>query len=127
MNLFKQAVAPIVAVGNVIDSLYTSDEERLTRKEALLKLKQAPEQAQTQINMLEAKSRNIFIAGWRPFIGWLCGINLLYLVCAREWLFYLTGRPFTPAIGADMTIELITALLGLGALRTVEKMSGRTK
>lgn len=131
-NLFEKTTKPIVAIGNVLDSLFTSDEERLSKKEALLRLQSQSQFAQTEINKIEAQHRSIFVAGWRPFIGWICGFNLIYLVCVRDiftWVIavFKLDIPTPPALGMDMTMELVIALLGLGGLRTVEKLTGRSK
>lgn len=126
------AAQPIDAVGNVIDKLFTSDEERLSKEEALTRLAQAPALAQIELNKVEAQHRSIFVAGWRPFIGWICGVNLLYLVLLRDLLAWAIANwapavTAPPAIGLDISVELVTALLGLGALRTVEKFAGRAR
>lgn len=123
---------PVEAVGNVIDQLFTSDDERLDRAEAMARLAQQPQLAQIEINKLEAQHRNVWVSGWRPFIGWVCGANLAYLVMVRDWLvliFAVTWPEIAPppAVGVDLTMELVIALLGLGAMRSVEKLGGRAK
>lgn len=130
--LGSQLVQPVEAVGNVLDKLFTSDEERLDKTIMLTRLNQQPSVAQIELNKIEAQHRSIFVAGWRPFIGWVCGFNLMYLTFLRDlvaWGFGAFAPHMTPppAIGADMTTELVIALLGLGALRTVEKNTGRTR
>jgi hypothetical protein len=62
----------------------------------------------------------------------VCGWNLLYLVWLRDiaaWALanWSPATPPPPAIGLDLTVELVVALLGLGALRTLEKLGGRTR
>lgn len=117
--------APIDAIGNVIDKLFTSDEERLSKKILKQRLLQQPSMAQIELNKVEAQHRSLFVAGWRPFIGWVCGIGLLY-----DFVF----RPIAAGFGfvcAPLDIStlhsLVYAMLGLGAVRTVEKLCGRTK
>ena len=132
ISLIKAISNPISAIGNIVDEVYTSEEEKLSKAEVMLKLNQKPHLAQSEINKIEAQHRSIFVAGWRPFIGWICGVNLLYLVCLRDWIswavtiFGLDIEP-PPPIGIDITIELVIALLGLGSLRTFEKLQGRSK
>jgi len=123
---------PITAIGNVLDNLFTSKEEKLTKEEALERLQQAPKMAQTEINKIEAQHRSLFVAGWRPFIGWVCGFNLLYLVFLRDFMsslliFFDIDFVMPQAIGVDLSSELVFALLGLGGLRTFEKITGKTK
>ena len=123
---------PITAIGNVLDNLFTSQEEKLTKQEAIERLRQQPQMAQTEINKIEAQHRSLFVAGWRPFIGWVCGFNLLYLVFLRDFissllLFFDIDFVMPQAIGVDLSSELVFALLGLGGLRTFEKITGKTK
>jgi len=123
---------PITAIGNVLDNLFTSQEEKLTKQEAIEKLRQQPQMAQNEINKIEAQHRSLFVAGWRPFIGWVCGFNLLYLVFLRDFissllLFFKIDFVMPQAIGVDLSSELVFALLGLGGLRTFEKITGKAK
>lgn len=123
---------PITAIGNVLDNLFTSTEEKLTKEEAIKRLTQKPQMAQTEINKIEAQHRSLFVAGWRPFIGWVCGFNLLYLVFLRDFIsslliFFKIDFVMPQAIGVDLSSELVFALLGLGGLRTFEKLTGKTK
>lgn len=132
IGMLKAVVSPITAVGNILDNLFTSDEEKLTHSEIMARVHQAPHIAQTEINKVEAQHRSIFVAGWRPFIGWVCGINLAYLVCLREWGTFITlalgfNIDLPTPVGAELTGEIVVALLGLGGLRTVEKITGRAK
>ena len=119
--------------GNVLDKLFTSDGEKLDKEAILTRLAQQPNLAQIEVNKIEAQHRTIFVAGWRPFIGWVCGVALAYVFILRDLLawgltMYQVGdvvAPPTLAIEDLMTVLL--ALLGLGGLRTVEKLNGRVK
>ena len=85
--LTKQADAltdPIEAVGNVLDALFTSDKERLDKKAVLARIAQQPSLVQSEINKIEAAHKSVFVAGWRPFIGWVCGLALFYNFIARD-------------------------------------------
>lgn len=121
------------AVGDALDSLFTSDEEKLTRAEAMERIRQEPAKWQALINLQEASHRSIFVAGWRPFIGWTCGFVLAYTYIFRDlvqWLLTIFA-PDMPPLPAIVTLENVTeiifALLGLGALRSVEKVKGIAK
>lgn len=127
----------VSAVGNVLDALFTSDEERLDKKAVLLRLAQKPQLAQSEVNKIEAAHRSIFVAGWRPFIGWTCGFALLYNFVFRDiaaWV--ITNLPvkegaealaMPPALQMEELTAILFGLLGLGAYRTVEKLAGRAK
>lgn len=122
----EAAAAPITAVGNVLDALFTSDGEKLTLENAKLRLAQQPNLAQVELNKVEAGHRSIFVAGWRPAIGWVCAIGLFMTFIVNPILQWSTGNP-GPALPNDIILELVLALLGLGALRTFEKMKGTAK
>lgn len=128
----NKATEPITAVGNILDELFTSDEEKLDKKIALQRLSQRIPLVQAEINKVEASHRSLFVSGWRPFIGWTCGINLAYLVVVRDQMIWASGIWFPnmvipPPVGLDMTIELVVALLGLSTLRSFEKHVGKAK
>ncbi|WP_257293648.1 holin family protein [Endozoicomonas sp. YOMI1] len=122
----KTAAEPIKAVGNVIDGLFTSDEERLDKQAVLERIRQQPALVQAEINKVEAGHRSVFVAGWRPFIGWVCGVGLAFIFVINPILQWWTGKP-GPVMAMDSLMELVLALLGLGALRTVEKRMGTSK
>lgn len=119
-------VSPIEAVGKVLDKLFTSDDERLGKKILMEKLAQKPSLAQIELNKVEASHRSIFVAGWRPFIGWTCGAGLGFVVIINPLIAYISSKP-APQIPEKLIFDLIIALLGLGMYRTFEKIQGRTK
>lgn len=84
--------------------------------------------AQIRVNEEEAKSENLFKSGWRPAIGWTCTFGLVYnfvLYPFLLWLVAVTGASITPPpLVSDILMELVFALLGLGTLRTFEKVKG---
>lgn len=125
------AIDAVTAVGNVVDQLFTSDEERAQAAILMEKLRQKPLLLQAEINRVEASHRSLFVAGWRPFIGWVCGAGFLWAFILHplfEWVIALRGLDIvTPSIVTDNMMELVLALLGLGTLRSVEKMTGRSK
>ena len=121
-----QAVDAITAIGGVIDEVTTSDEEKAQAEIVMQRLRQEPGKLQAAINKIEASHRSIFVAGWRPFIGWVCGTGLLFVFLVNPLLMWFTGSP-GPVLPLDAMTELVLAMLGLGGLRTVEKIKGRTK
>lgn len=120
------AIEPINAIGNVLDKLFTSDEEKLKAQSVLEKLKQHPAELQVALNKIEAGHRSLFVAGWRPFIGWICGLGLANVYIINPWLQWLYGIE-GPQLPLNVMVELIIAMLGLGTLRTAEKFGGRAK
>ena len=83
---------------------------------------------QTKINEAEATHRSIFVAGWRPFIGWICGIALAYNFILRDLLVFAMGSEFVPpALQMEHLMTVLMGMLGLGAFRTYEKVKNVSK
>lgn len=82
---------------------------------------------QSEINKMEAQHRSIFVAGWRPFIGWICGSALLYNFIIRDLIAWVSPDVMPPAIQMDQLITILLGMLGLGGLRTFEKIKDKTK
>jgi hypothetical protein len=122
----EAAVAPITAVGSVLDNLFTSEDEKLTHEEVRMRLALQPDMAQIELNKIEAGHRSIFVAGWRPFIGWVCGIGLANTFLVNPWLQWVSGKA-GPELPHEVMMELVFALLGLGTLRTIDKIRGKSK
>lgn len=81
--------------------------------------------AQTDINEVEAANANIFVSGWRPAIGWVCAFALAaqYIgLPALAWASTAFGIPPPPNLDLSDLLVLLTGMLGLGALRTTEKI-----
>ncbi|MGI0119883.1 3TM-type holin [Zooshikella sp. RANM57] len=117
---------PIDAIGNVLDKVTTSDAERMQAEILLERLRQQPQVLQVELNKLESQHRSLFVAGWRPFIGWVCGLGLTFTFLINPIVQWVSGKP-GPQLPFDIMTELVLALLGLGALRTAEKFGGRAK
>lgn len=85
--------------------------------------------AQIEVNREEAKSLNVFVAGWRPFVGWVCGAGLAYVAIVEPLSRFVAQVGFGyegefPAIDTSLTMQVLIGMLGLGALRSVEKVKG---
>lgn len=88
--------------------------------------------AQVDVNKAEAQHRSVFVAGWRPFIGWTCGVALAYhFVVAPLIVFAVTmsghTMPQLPEFDMGSLMTVLMGMLGLGGLRTIEKAKGLTK
>ena len=82
---------------------------------------------QTAINEMEAKHRTIFVAGWRPFIGWVCGIALAYNFIIRDMLvWYMGAATAPPALQMEHLMTVLIGMLGLGGMRTFEKLNNKS-
>jgi hypothetical protein len=87
--------------------------------------------AQLDINKVEAASRSTFVAGWRPFIGWSCGVSLAWNYIAQPILVFTlaqTGHLVDlPALDMSQMMPVLMGMLGLGGLRTFEKYKSVSK
>lgn len=137
MNLVDVILGP---VAGLIEKYIPSSADKAAAQMELLKLQQSSEfqaldaqvklaQAQTDVNKVEGASTNIFIAGWRPFIGWVCGTGLAvqFLVGPLfTWIAALASHPVAfPQLDMGTLLTLLAGMLGLGGLRTVEKLQGK--
>jgi hypothetical protein len=137
------ALDPVTAMldigGKVIDRLFPDPSQAATAKLELIRLQQTGELAQLSasldiakgqlaINQAEASNTSIFVAGPRPFIMWVCGFAFAYkFILAPAAAFALTaaGHPITlPVLDFTEMSTVLMGLLGLGGLRTVEKIKG---
>lgn len=97
-------------------------------QEELLQL-QSVTSAQSDVDKVEAASTSVFIAGWRPYVGWVCGTGLAISCIVAPlftWLAALAGHPVTfPALNDPLLQSTLAGMLGLGHItRTVEKIQG---
>jgi len=132
MGIFgSQISSPIEAVGNVLDKLFTSDGEKLDKQIVMERLMLRSSEIQAEINKVEAQHRSLFVAGRRPFIGWVCGFALAWHFIGFDLLVWLSvnfGIDSPPQLaGTNDLISIVIALLGLGGLRSFEKAIGRSK
>ena len=113
--------------GKLIDKLIPDPAARDAAKLELLKLQQSGELAamlaQTEINKVEAANPSVFVSGWRPAIGWVCALAMGYQYRLRPFL--VAFYPVLAFPGLDDNLwQLLAGMLGLGGLRTFEKMNG---
>jgi hypothetical protein len=101
---------------------------KLEMEARLLEAATAQASQQTEINKIEAGHQSIFVSGWRPYIGWVCGMAIAwaFLVAPMlSWLLPVVGVvAVVPPLQTEFLLELVFAMLGLGGLRTFEKLKG---
>ena len=118
-------------VASVIDSLHTSEEEKLDKKILMQSIQQKLAEKQLDVNVKEAGHRSIFVSGWRPFIGWCGGFALAFefiLSPGIEWYAKFAGLNLTaPEIQTGPLLAIVTSMLGVAGLRSFEKSKGLTK
>jgi hypothetical protein len=86
---------------------------------------------QMEINAVEAANSNVFVSGWRPFIGWTCGLgmfgNFITIPFSNFVLALLELDIVIPLVPLETMMPVLMGMLGLGAMRTYEKKSGVSK
>lgn len=87
--------------------------------------------SQIEVNRQEAAHRNIFVAGWRPFIGWSCGLALFYTYLAQPVVTFILVQQGQyidlPPVDLGAMMPVLLGMLGLGGLRSWEKYKRITK
>ena len=123
--------------GKILDKIFPDPAQKAAAQLELYKAQQAGEfkemdqafalmQGQQDINKVEAASASLFVAGWRPAIGWVCASALGYQYIARPILTIVFGycKIDVPVVGLDNNLwELMFGMLGMGGLRTYERIN----
>jgi hypothetical protein len=126
-------VSALLDIGNtIITRIFPDPAQRDAAQLALLKMQQDGDLAaitgQMEINKVEAGSSSVFVAGWRPFAGWVCGIGLAYVSIlepiARLVATFVGYEGSFPAIDTTLTMQVLLGMLGMGGLRTLDKIKG---
>ena len=118
----------IAAIAKPIDDLVgDTDLKRKLKAEIQSQLYEL-NRAQIAVNRQEAAHKSLFVAGWRPFIGWVCGVAIAWAFLGQhvaEWAaaIWAPGTPI-PEVESDRLMELVLAMLGMAGLRTYEKRAG---
>ncbi len=121
------ALLPIV--GDVLDRFFPNKEEKeKATREIEAKLTEhlaSIDLAQLEVNKAEASHKSMFIAGWRPFVGWTCGLALFYTYLIQPIAIFIMGQTGTlvhlPEIDLGTMMPVLLGMLGLGGLRSWEK------
>lgn len=125
----------IESVGKVAGDLITTDKERMQLELEGRKLDQAIDLAQIEVNKAEAAHSSVFVAGWRPAIGWIGAAAMAYqflLYPLMLWVWtYLQGMGWIPkeltpppVLDADQLWVILSGILGIAGMRSFEKTKG---
>jgi len=126
--MIDQLIKPI---GDILDK-FIADKDLKTKLAHELEIEiLSLNKAQIEVNKVEAAHRSIFVAGWRPFCGWICAIALGYHFVIQPIIifgFSFTGNEYTlPEFDMGALLYVLGGMLGLGGLRSYEKSKGLTK
>lgn len=120
------ATGLVTGVAGAIDRFVETGEEKKAASLLVAKMRQNPSRWQAEINKIEAGHRSLFVAGWRPAIGWICAMALGWGWIIAPTLQFFYPNQSMPGIELGEAISLVMAMLGMGALRTYEKHSSLT-
>lgn len=130
------------AAEKLIDRFFPDPEKKAVAQLELIKMQQTGElaalaattdlaKAQLAVNEKEASNPSIFVSGWRPAIGWICASALAYQFILRPMALFsaaYAGHPIPNPPALDDTLwQLLFGMLGLGGLRTYEKVKGKAR
>lgn len=125
----------------IIDRLVPDPKAKQNAQAELIRMQHAGELAelearlkvtlgQLDVNKAEALHKSMFVAGWRPWIGWVCGTGFAFQFVVRPLLCWLSGAqgwPMPPELDMGDLLTVLAGMLGLGAMRTTEKIKGVTR
>jgi hypothetical protein len=131
-GIFKELISPITGI---VEELVVDKDKR---NEINLKISELADKAderyhqellaQTEINKIEAAHASLFVAGWRPFIGWTGGAGLAYSFVVAPFVeFIARANGYVgdmPVPDSSQLLTLVTAMLGVGAMRSYDKSKG---
>lgn len=133
--------ALIPLIGTIVEKVIPDPQAAADAKLRVMELAQKGELAvldadlklalgQIEVNKAEATSTDVFRGGWRPAVGWVCVVGLAYQFIVQPvlpWVVVLFGAqvPPLPAINNEALMVLLTGMLGLGGLRTFERVKGK--
>lgn len=130
-------IAQVVAgVASLADDLFTSDEERLKLKLQEKQIDADIAKAQLAVNAAEAQHKSLFVAGWRPAIGWVGVVAMVYqflLYPLLLWVWVLlqgfgvlpADLAVPPVLPTDALWVVISGMLGIGGMRSFDKAKGK--
>lgn len=134
--MIAQAIAALLPKAlDVIDDVVPDKDAAAKAKQdiekKLIDAVVATDVATIETNTTEAKHRSVWVAGWRPAIGWSCAAGIFWMVLGApigSYLMAVSGTPVgdLPELPTDLLMELTFAMLGMAGLRTFEKLKGVT-
>ena len=120
--MLAQLIAPI---SGLLDKFVEDKDQKnaLAHELATMADNHAQELAKGQlaVNAVEAAHKSLFVAGWRPFVGWICGVGLLYNVLISQILAIWFE---VPTVDPSLLTPILMGMLGMGAMRSYEKTKG---
>ena len=121
----------IEPVSQILDKFIADKDLKLKLQHELNQELHKANMAQIEVNKVEAQHRTVFVAGWRPFTGWICASALAYHFIIEPILIFALATQniqlTLPTFDMGSLLTVLMGMLGLGGLRTFEKTKGITK
>ena len=133
MSLINNLIGPVTGL---LDKVIEDKDQKAKLAHELAtmadKLSHEQQLAQIEVNKAEAASGSLFKGGWRPFIGWVCGIAFCYHFVVQPIIIFVVALigadiPELPEFQMNTLLTVLGGMLGIGGLRTYEKQKGLTK
>ena len=133
MSLLNSLIGPVTGI---LDKVIEDKDQKAILAHELAtmadKLSHEQQLAQIEVNKAEAATGSLFKGGWRPFVGWVCGVAFCYhFVVQPVIIFVVAGAgvtiPDLPEFQMNTLLTVLGGMLGIGGLRTYEKQKGLTK
>ena len=133
MSLLNSLIGPVTGI---LDKVIEDKDQKAKLAHELAtmadKLSHEQQLAQIEVNKAEAASGSLFKGGWRPFIGWVCGIAFCYHFVVQPIIIFVVALvgvniPNLPEFQMNTLLTVLGGMLGVGRLRTYEKQKGLTK
>ena len=133
MSLLNSLIGPVTGI---LDKVIEDKDQKAKLAHELAtmadKLSHEQQLAQIEVNKAEAASGSLFKGGWRPFIGWVCGVAFCYHFVVQPVIMFVVAVagvtiPDLPEFQMNTLLTVLGGMLGIGGLRTYEKQKGLTK
>jgi len=128
MPIIKELINP---VSKILDKFVVDKDLKVKLEHEIKTEIQRANLAQIEVNKVEAQHRSVFVAGWRPFIGWTCAVAMAYhFVMQPIIIFALSANGIAydlPEFDMASLMTVVLGILGLGGMRSFEKYKGITK
>lgn len=128
------AAAIIPALAKLGDDLFETEGEKRDFRLKVLELAEAGKLEQLRVNASEAQHESIFVAGWRPWVGWVCGMALAYHFIGQPVIVFSVSMlapdnlpAELPVLDMEPMMTVLLGMLGMAGLRTFEKTKGVNK
>lgn len=129
MNPIFDLISPVLdKVLSFIPNPVEREKVKAEQTAALIQLLAQNDVAQLEVNKAEATNTNLFVSGWRPFVGWVCGFGVAWAFVLQpivDWILAIVKPGVsTPMLDSGQLMSLLLGMLGMGALRSVDKIRG---